>query len=57
MLDPNYVRDHADQVRKRLSTRNGDFSADLDALAVLDKERLDAIQKIENLKREQNSAG
>ena len=57
MLDPNYVRDHADEVRKRLSTRNGDYSADLDALAVLDKERLDAIQKIENLKREQNSAG
>ena len=57
MLDPNYVRDHADEVRKRLSTRSGDFSADLDALAVLDRERLDAIQKIENLKREQNAAG
>jgi len=57
MLDPNYVRDHADEVRRRLSTRNGDFSADLAALGVLDKERLDAIQKIENLKREQNAAG
>lgn len=57
MLDPNYVRDHADDVLRRLSTRNGDFSADLSALHVLDTERLDAIQKIETLKREQNSAG
>jgi seryl-tRNA synthetase len=57
MLDPNYVRDHADEVRRRLATRHGDFSADLAALGVLDKERLDAIQKIENLKREQNTAG
>ena len=57
MLDPNYVRDHADDVRRRLSTRSGDFSADLAALHVLDKERIDAIQKIEHLKREQNSAG
>jgi seryl-tRNA synthetase len=57
MLDPIYVRDHADDVRRRLATRNGDFSADLAALGVLDKERLDAIQKIEHLKREQNTAG
>ncbi|TAK16964.1 MAG: serine--tRNA ligase [Acidobacteria bacterium] len=57
MLDPNYVRDHADEVLRRLSTRNGDFAADLAALRVLDKERLEAIQRVENLKREQNSAG
>jgi seryl-tRNA synthetase len=57
MLDPNYVREHANEVRRRLSTRNGDFSADLASLASLDAERLAAIQKIENLKREQNSAG
>jgi seryl-tRNA synthetase len=57
MLDPNYVRDHAGDVARRLATRNGDFSADLAALQVLDKERLDAIQRVENLKREQNSAG
>lgn len=57
MLDPNYVRDHADDVARRLATRNGDFSADLALLHALDTERLAAIQKIENLKREQNSAG
>jgi seryl-tRNA synthetase len=57
MIDPTYLRDHADDVLRRLSTRHGDFAADLAAVAVLDKERLDAIQTIENLKREQNAAG
>ena len=57
MLDPTYVRDHTDEVLRRLSTRTGDFAADLAALRVLDKERLDAIQRVESLKREQNSAG
>ena len=57
MLDPNYVRDHEEEVLRRLSTRNGDFSVGLAVLRLLNKERLDAIQKIEGLKREQNSAG
>jgi seryl-tRNA synthetase len=57
MIDPNYLRDHLEDVRRRLATRGGDFSAELDALASIDTERLAAIQAVENLKREQNAAG
>jgi seryl-tRNA synthetase len=57
MIDPNYLRDYLEDVRRRLATRGGDFSAELDALASIDTERLAAIQAVENLKREQNAAG
>ncbi len=57
MLDPAYVRDHIDEVTARLSTRGGDFSAELAALQQKDLERLQLLQTVENLKRDQNAAG
>jgi seryl-tRNA synthetase len=57
MLDPAYVRDHIDEVAARLSTRGGDFSRELAALKAKDTERLQLLQTVENLKRDQNAAG
>ena len=57
MLDPAYVRDHIDEVAQRLATRGGDFSRDLAVLTEKDTERLQLLQTVENLKRDQNAAG
>lgn len=57
MLDPAYVRDHIDLVAERLATRGGNFAADLATLAMKDKDRLELLQTVENLKRDQNAAG
>jgi seryl-tRNA synthetase len=57
MLDPAYVRDHVDDVARRLGTRGGDFSSDLALLKQKDSERLQLLQTVENLKRDQNAAG
>lgn len=57
MLDPVLVRDHIDDVARRLGTRGGSFAAELDVLQAKDRERLDLLQVVENLKRDQNSAG
>lgn len=57
MLDPAFVRDHVDEVARRLSTRGGDFSKELAALNQKAKERLEVLQAVENLKRDQNAAG
>jgi seryl-tRNA synthetase len=57
MLDPVYVREHADVVAARLKSRGGDFSADLSRVASLESERRRLIQETENLKRDQNAAG
>jgi seryl-tRNA synthetase len=57
MLDPAYVRDHIDLVAQRLATRGGNFAADLATLAMKDKDRLELLQTVENLKRDQNAAG
>ena len=57
MLDPAYVRDHGDDVARRLGTRGGDFAADLARLKQQDGERLQLLQTVENLKRDQNAAG
>lgn len=57
MLDPVLVRDHIDDVARRLGTRGGDFSAELSVLQAKDRERLDLLQTVENLKRDQNAAG
>ena len=57
MLDPTYVRDHVDQVARRLGQRGGDYSKELAALNQKAKERLELLQVVENLKREQNAAG
>ena len=57
MLDPAYVRDHVDEVARRLATRGGDYSKELAALNQKAKERLELLQLVENLKRDQNAAG
>ena len=57
MLDPTLVRDQVEEVARRLSTRGGDFSKELSALNQLAKERLELLQVVENLKRDQNAAG
>jgi seryl-tRNA synthetase len=58
MLDPTYVRDNIDLVRKRLATRGGgDYSAELEQFATLEAQRRRLIPQLEGLKREQNAAG
>jgi len=56
MLDPVYVREHPDDVDRRLRTRGIDPSEDLSALAGLDAERRRLIPVVENLKRDQKLA-
>jgi seryl-tRNA synthetase len=57
MLDPGLVRDHLDDVTRRLGTRGGDFSRELADLQAKDRQRLDLLQVVENLKRDQNASG
>jgi len=57
MLDPNFVRDHAEAVRAGLASRGLEADRDLEALAVLEARRRRLIPEIEGLKREQNTAG
>jgi seryl-tRNA synthetase len=57
MIDPVFVRDHADLVRIGLRNRGLDPDADLEALASIDARRRAAIVEVENLKREQNKSG
>ena len=57
MLDPAEIRDRLDIVGARLQTRGGDLSAEIADLAALDAERRRLLPLVENLKRDQNSAG
>jgi seryl-tRNA synthetase len=57
MLDPAYLRDNIDAVRKRLEARGIDPSADLERFASLEASRRRLIPQVEGLKREQNAAG
>ena len=56
MLDPAFVRDHADIVRQKLAQRGASMDAELDALAALDAERKTLIPAVEDLKRQQNAS-
>src|SRR5215203_5982489 len=56
MLDPAYVRDRADEVRRGLQSRGLQPDGDLEQLAALDAQRRRLIPEIEGLKREQNAA-
>src|SRR6185295_7888727 len=56
MLDPAFVRDHADLVRAALTNRGIDADAPLSALAPLDEKRRALILQVESLKRDQNAA-
>ena len=56
MLDPGFLRDHADLVRAALTNRGADPEAILGPLAPLDQRRRALILEVEALKREQNTA-
>jgi len=57
MLDPAFVRDHADLARAGLRNRGIDPDADLEALATFDSRRRAVIVEVEELKRQQNRSG
>ena len=57
MLDPAYVRDHADEVRKALQNRGLDPETVLGPFGELDARRRELIPQVEGLKRDQNTAG
>jgi seryl-tRNA synthetase len=57
MLDPNFVREHVEDVRAGLRNRGMEADRDLEALAVLEARRRRLIPEAEGLKREQNTAG
>jgi len=54
MLDRNFVRSHLDFVRKRLSTRGGDYS--IDELVSIDAELKKILLRTEELRRKRNEA-
>ena len=56
MLNPSFVRDHADLVRAALTNRGADADALLSALTPLDATRRSLILQVETLKRDQNAA-
>ena len=57
MIDPILVRERPQDVLSRLRARGLDPSAELAELTVLEAERRRLIPLVENLKREQNTAG
>jgi seryl-tRNA synthetase len=57
MLDPAYVRDHLEELKKGLRNRGLDPEPIVAPLAALDVKRRELIQQTEALKREQNAAG
>ena len=57
MLDPAYVRDHQDDVKRAMESRGLDVSAELEQLATLENRRRRLIPELEGLKRDQNTAG
>jgi seryl-tRNA synthetase len=57
MLDPTYVREHADAVRAGFANRGLRADQELEQLATLEARRRRLIPELEGLKREQNAAG
>jgi seryl-tRNA synthetase len=57
MIDPGYVRDRMDDVRRGLTNRGVRADAELEQLATLENRRRRLIPELEGLKREQNAAG
>ena len=57
MLDPAYVRDHQDEVKRGLQSRGMHADGELEKLATLENRRRRLIPELEGLKREQNAAG
>ena len=57
MLDPVYIRDHQEAVKRGLESRGENVDRELEQLAVLENRRRRLIPELEGLKREQNAAG
>ncbi|MEQ1575226.1 MAG: serine--tRNA ligase [Vicinamibacterales bacterium] len=57
MLDPAFLRDHLDAVRRGLRNRGVDLTTELEELATLETRRRQLLPEIEGLKREQNTSG
>src|SRR5262245_51290560 len=57
MLDPAYVRDHIEEVRRGLRNRGLDIDKPLEDIATFETARRRLIPEIEGLKREQNTSG
>lgn len=57
MLDPAFVRERLDEVRRGLLSRGLDATLQLEELAAIESHRKRLIPQIEGLKREQNTAG
>src|SRR5260221_13613052 len=57
MLDPVFVREHQEEVRRGLQKRGLNVEGDLEAFATLENRRRRLIPELEGLKREQNAAG
>ena len=57
MLDPAFVREHQEEVRRGLKKRGLNIDGDLEAFATLENRRRRLIPELEGLKREQNTSG
>jgi seryl-tRNA synthetase len=57
MLDPAYVREHQQEVKRGLESRGWNVEAELEQLATLENRRRRLIPELEGLKRDQNAAG
>jgi seryl-tRNA synthetase len=57
MLDPAFLRENLDAVRKALQDRGMDLTAELEDLSALESRRRRLIPELEGLKQEQNAAG
>src|SRR6187402_3524391 len=57
MLDPAYVRDHQEEVKRGLQSRGMNADTELEQLATLENRRRRLIPELEGLKRDQNAAG
>src|SRR2546423_3917274 len=56
MLDPSYIRDHVEEVRKGLRNRGLDVDKALEEIATLETARRRLIPELEGLKRQQNTS-
>jgi seryl-tRNA synthetase len=57
MLDPSFIRDHIEEVRKGLRNRGLDPDKALEEIATLETARRRLIPELESLKRAQNTSG
>jgi seryl-tRNA synthetase len=57
MLDPAFVREHQEEVRRGLRKRGMNVDGDLEAFATLENRRRRLIPELEGLKRDQNTSG